>query len=340
MEVSVLFIWTVDPELQSYIESELLNFVHDKINLIFLHPYSDDKALKIIANVDMIVGWRPSKDLLEKAQKLILFNNPGAGVQNLVPLFKELNNSRSSPITLANCHGNSYFTAQHAVALLLALTNKIIPHHSWMKEGKWRLGDKESKSIPLQNKVIGLLGYGAINQKVHKFLTGFNVSFAICKRNKVENPELNSQFFTIDQLHEFLKVIDVLIIAIPLTKETNGLIKKKELDLFGPESLLINVGRGDIIDQKDLFLALKSHTIAGAGLDVWYDYSPVEEDGKKYPYSKNNPFHRLDNVVLSPHRGASPMDNLERWDDIIFNIKSLSDNKYNFKNVINLEKEY
>jgi len=85
-------------------------------------------------------------------------------------------------VTLVNGHGNSYFTAQHAVALLLSLTNKIIPHHNWMTSGKWRLGDNEAASIPLRRRNIGFLGYGAVNQKVHKFLLGFDLSFAALKR--------------------------------------------------------------------------------------------------------------------------------------------------------------
>ena len=341
MGVSILFIWTVEPELQSYIESALSAYFPSKINLIFLNPYSDEEAQNYITTVDMIIGWRPSKSLLEKAERLVLFNNPGAGIQHLIPLFKELNSSRIKSITLTNCHGNSYFTAQHAVGLLLAVTNKIVLHHVWMKEGKWRLGDEKAKSIRLQHKEIGLLGYGAIIQKVHKFLSGFDVTFIICKKTrKIDNDNLNAIIYTIDELHEFLGAVDVLIIAVPLTKETKRLIKKKELELLGPASLLINVGRGEIIDQDDLFLALQSNKIAGAGLDVWYNYNPEEEDGKKYPYRKNNPFHELENVVLSPHRGASPMDNLERWDDVIYNIKILAENKKDFKNIISLELEY
>lgn len=341
MGVTILFIWTVEPDLRSYIKSELSEYLKNDLKLIFLDPYSDEEAEKYIEHVDMIVGWRPQKELLQKAINLQLFNNPGAGIQHLVPLFKELNNDREKPIILTNCHGNSYFTAQHAVGLLLAVTNKIILHHNWMREGKWRTGDEEGKSIPLKKKTIGLLGYGAINKKVHKFLRGFEVSFVICKKT-VMKAEKDSRlpYYSLNQLHDFLQLIDVLIIAVPLTKETKGLIARKELELLGSDSVLINVGRGEVIDQNDLFIALKDKKISGAGLDVWYNYRPNEQDGKKYPYDNKNPFHKLDNVVMSPHRGASPMDNLERWNDVLYNIKTLFERKNNFKNIVNLELEY
>ena len=212
-----------------------------------------------------------------------------------------------------------------------------------MKQGNWRTGDDEAKSIPLQHKTIGLLGYGAINQRVHKLLQGFDVSFAICKRSKEIKNEIQydyTKLFTTKDLHEFLRLVDVLVVAIPETKETKGLIKKKELELLGPEGIVINVGRGDIIDEGDLFDALKKKKIAGAGIDVWYHYSPEEKEGKKYPYDQTHPFQELENIVLSPHRGASPMDNLERWDDVIYNIIQLAEGKQEFKNKIDLDLMY
>ena len=94
----------------------------------------------------------------------------------------EATGSTALPV-LANGHGNTYFTGQHAVALLLALGNKIVPHHNWMAAGQWRKGDKDAASTPLRGRRVGLLGYGAINRKVHCFLAGFELDFAILRRD-------------------------------------------------------------------------------------------------------------------------------------------------------------
>ena len=91
---------------------------------------------------------------------------------------------------------------------------------------------------------------------------------------------------------------------------------------------------------NDLYQALKNNTIAGAAIDVWYNYEPEEKEGKLFPYVIDNPFHELDNIILSPHRAGSPFGDLSRWDENIHNLKTLADGRKNFINVIDLEEEY
>ena len=203
-------------------------------------------------------------------------------------------------------------------------------------------GDKEAKSIPLRYRKVGLLGYGAINSKVHKFLSGFNVDFSVLKRTW-EEKELDCpteiKRYIPTQLHQFLEYIDTLIIAVPQTSDTVGLIGQRELRLLGPEGLLVNVSRGIVVDEQSLYESLKNGIIAGAAIDVWYEYRPEpDDDGKKYPYSF--PFYELENIILSPHRAASPFDDLERWDEVIENIKRYVAGRTDFLNIIDLERSY
>ena len=337
MDVNVLFIWDVRNELIEYISEGIPQ--DTGINLIFPSPAEESEYLKHADAADIIVGWRPSEELLEKAKNLSLYINPGAGVQHLLEKFRGLDQSRD--ITLVNGHGNAYFTAQHAVALLLSLTNKVIPHHNWMADGKWRRGDDYAKSIPLRGRRIGLLGYGAVNSRVHQFLSGFKNEFAVVKRSQLENDDLPTEikFFKPSELHDFLDYIDVLIIAVPLTEETDGIIGQKELGHLGESGLLVNMSRGQVVEQAALYNALKKNTIAGAAIDVWYNYQPdSDENGKKYPYQY--PFHELENIILSPHRGASPMDDLQRWNEVIENIKRFASGASDFLNVVDIERGY
>lgn len=337
-ETSVLFIWDVDQRLRSHLKSELRHT--PDINLIFPSDPSQENLLKLAPEADIAVGWRPTKEFLLAAERLHLFISPGAGVQHLIDLFRELPHSRK--ILLANCHGNSYFVAQHAVALLLALMNKIIPHHNWMVAGKWRKRDTDASSSPLRDRKIGLLGYGAVNQKVHWFLSGFNLRFSILRRDWgkqiAELPTLAKKY-SYPELHQFLRDIDTLIIAVPLTSLTQDLIRKRELELLGINGLLVNVARGHVVNEESLFLALKNAVIAGAAIDVWYSYNPrPDSKGRRYPFSY--PFHKLRNVVLSPHRAASPLDDLQRWGEIIANIERFAKGTGEFINVVDLENEY
>ena len=335
MKTKVLFLWDAPTELQDYIRNGLRDT--PDVSLLFPVDISGKSLCSLVNDVDITVGWRPSETILNHALKLSLHINPGAGVRHLIELFRGFPN-----VTLINGHGNSRFAAQHTVALLLALTNKLIEHHTWMADGNWRMGDNGAKSMPLQNKNIGLFGYGAINRKVHGLLKGFDLEFHILKRDwsswqNISPP--HDKRYSPKDLNSFLEKIDILIIAAPLTSETEQTIGPKELKLLGTKGLLVNVSRGSIIEEKPLFDSLKNGIIAGAAIDVWYEYHPeMDGKGKKYPY--HYPFHELDNIILSPHRGASPYDDFKRWDEVIENIIRHNRGDKVFLNTVNLDREY
>ena len=336
---TALFFWQVPERLQEYLKKGLENY--PQVNLLFPEDISQESLLELAPEADIIVGWRPTREFLEAAIKLKLFINPGVGVQHLTELFKDITKTRK--VTLVNGHGNTYFTAQHAVALLLALTNKIIPHHNWMKDGLWRRGDDYARSNPMRNRKIGLLGYGALNTKVHKFLSGFDVEFHVLKRDwsreRVVEFPTKIEKYTFGEFSKFLENIDILVVGVPLTTQTKGMIGRKELELLGSNSFLVTVARGEVVEEESLYLALKNKTIAGAAIDVWYNYRPEpDENGKKYP--ANYPFYELDNVILSPHRGASPMNDLKRWDEVIENISRVARDEEDLLNIVDLENEY
>jgi phosphoglycerate dehydrogenase-like enzyme len=334
MKIRVLFIWKPRPELKEYLIKGMN--AYPDIELIFPENIKEENFLEFAPEADIIVGWRPTEKLLEKAENLKLFINPGAGVQHQIERFRRLNEERK--VILVNGHGNSYFTAQHALALLLCLNNKVISHHNWLCSGKWRLGDNEAASLPLRRKTVGLLGYGAVNRKVHKFLQGFDLTFAALKRSWKGKPEKIKTFLP-DELNDFLQQIDVLIVALPHTSQTEDLIKMEQLKALGERGILIQLGRGVIINEKDLFTALKTNVIAGAGIDVWYNYNPEADDqGRKFPF--HYPFQELDNIVLSPHRAASPFSDLERWNEVIENIKRFNYGRTDFLNIVDLQREY
>lgn len=338
-EVKLCFISDIPEQVKNYFIYQLKAV--SNIRIIFPEDFTEKNLNKLVSDADILIGWRPSKTLLLHAKKMKLFINPGAGIHHLIENFREINRKRD--VILVNGHGNSYFVAQHTVALLLSLMNKIILHHNWMSNGIWRTGDKEAASVPLRFRKIGLLGYGAINQKVHKMLSGFkNNKFYIIRKNwNKQTTPIPTEIvkFEFNRLHEFLELIDILIIAVPVTSLTKDIIREKELELLGSNGLLVNVSRGEIINEEDLFIALKNRKILGAAIDVWYNYDPkANGEGKKYPF--HFPFHELDNIVLSPHRGYSPFNDLLRWDEIIENIMKFAQGDHNLKNIVSLNEEY
>lgn len=340
--IKILFLWKIEEELKKHLVKSLKKI--KEVKLVFPGSFSAENLKKESRDADVIIGWRPAYELLLNSPKLKLFINPGTGIKHHIKNFRELKKEGKN-ILLINGHGHAYSTAQHAVAMLLALMNRLVPHHNWMQSGIWRTSDNKdifSASVPLRNRKIGLLGYGAINQYVHRFLSGFENDFYVLKREwkkQKENFPAEITKFKISELHKFLNAIDILIIAVPHTSKTEGLIGARELKLLGKDSLLVNVARGTIIKEKDLYSALKKKEIGGAALDVWYNYKPEKDKyGKEYPYSY--PFHKLKNVLLSPHRAASPFDDLSRWDEVIENITRLARGRKDFLNVVDVDEEY
>lgn len=295
------------------------------LKLLFRIDDNQFDEQEAVRRAHVIVGWRIDPELLAIAQNLRLYIFAGVGVQSVLKHLAMVADRQQ--LTVLKCTANTYATAQHAVSLLLAVTNKIVLHDLWMRAGRWRTGDKEAASLTLRSRKVGLLGYGAVNQKVERFLGGFTLSFSVLKRTWPD-----SQFklkarppgkYSPENLNEFLNDIDILFIGLPLTNETHGMIGSEQLELLGPRGILINVSRGNIVEQKALYHALRNDVIAGAGLDVWYDYRPEQDSrGRKFPYDEACPFHELENVVLSPHRGASPVYDPQRWDEVVSHIRN------------------
>lgn len=340
--IKVLFLWKIEEELKKHLVKSLKKI--KEVKLVFPGSYSADNLLKESRDADILIGWRPTREVLFNSSKLKLYINPGTGIKHHIKNFRDLRNEGRN-ILLINGHGHAYSTAQHAVAMLLALMNRLIMHHNWMQNGIWRTSDNKdifSASVPLRNRKIGLLGYGAINKHVHSFLSGFDNEFFVLKRDwKKQNEKYPTPVkkFKESELHKFLKAIDILIIAVPHTTKTEGLIGAGELKLLRKDSLLVNVARGTIVNEKSLYDALKSKQLAGAAIDVWYNYNPEKDkNGKEYPFSY--PFHKLKNILLSPHRAASPFDDLSRWDEVIENISRLAKGRKDFLNVVDIDEEY
>lgn len=343
--IKVLFIIDAPRDLRTHLTRQLVDT--PIIELLFADPPNERRFLQLAPRADVIVGWRVSAEVLAAACNLKLYIFGGVGAQSILPLIKAENAARlkrgGEPIVLVKCVANTYATAQHAVALLLALANKVIPHHNWMAAGHWRRGDDHAQSVTMRDCCIGLLGYGDVNKKVHRFLAGFDVKFAILKRSEYPPadwlPTLADKY-TVEQLPKFLDKVDVLFTGVPLTSQTQGMLGAAELARLGPHGLLVNVARGGVIDEAALYRTLRDKTIAGAALDVWYDYRPdPDKQNRKFPYQPQHPFHELENVVLSPHRAASPVFSLRRWDEVAAHLRRFA-TRQPPQQIVDLEREY
>lgn len=202
--------------------------------------------------------------------------------------------------------------AEHAWALLLALTRGITTSWDNQKEKKWGGG----ANIELAGSTLGLVGLGGFGMEMAKRAQGYNMTILAIDPVRTEKPEFVAELkpTSHESLHSLLERADVVMMACPLTQETYHLISTDELAAMKPSAYLINVTRGGIIDEPALVTALRNGEIAGAGLDV------VEKE----PLSAESPLWDTPNLILTPHRaGASQhrprmifeffMKNLERY---------------------------
>ena len=345
--VTLMVCHNLEPDAKQYLKDHLQEM--ESLTVHF-HP-SISEAVELTESVqkqlsesEILLGYNFPLAWLRHASNLKLIISPFAGVKPLVQKLKQLQNQQPAfkNVIVTNSHGNARFVAQHALSLLFTLTGQIIHHHRQMERGVWQFKEEEKQSYPLFDKTIGLLGYGAINQHVHQYLSGLPIKFHVLKNSwgDLETyPNSIEQKYQPAELHSFLRAVDIVILALPLTQETKGWIGAKELHQLGSESLLINMARGPIVQEKALFTALNEEWIRGASIDVWYDYTPTaDEKWRKFPY--NYPFHDLENIVLSPHRADSPFDDLSRWDDVFVNIQKFLRGDTDYINEVDLEKEY
>ncbi|MHC5011026.1 MAG: NAD(P)-dependent oxidoreductase [Planctomycetota bacterium] len=211
-------------------------------------------------------------------------------------------------VSLHNLHHNAAATAEMAVALLLAAARRIVPMDRALRSGDWRPRYADPVGRCLAGRRALLLGYGAVGRRVAKALRGLGLEIDAVRRHGAEagiwrEAEDGVRVYGPASIDDLLAAADVVVITLPGTPETKGLLDARRLALLPRGALLVNVGRGEIVDEEALYDALKDGALGGAGLDVWYRYPRSEaERGETLPSAF--PLHELDTVVMSPHRAG------------------------------------
>ena len=259
--------------------------------------------------VDILVNGHPQRqDLLAcpHLQALIL---PAAGVPaDTLALMAEF-----PQVSLHNMHHNDAATAESALALLLAAAKWIVPIDRAFRRHDWTPRYQPPPITLLDGSTALLLGYGAIGRRLARACQALGMTVLATRRRAVAVADDGvAEVHPAADLPSLLPRAQVLLITLPLTPETEGLIGPTELALLPPGAVLVNVGRGAILDEAGLYQALREGRLAAAGLDVWWRY-PQDKAQRAHTPPSAYPFHELDNVVMSPHRaGMGGVDDLER----------------------------
>ncbi len=248
------------------------------------------RANGMARDAEVIVGWLIPESVIERAPKLKWIHATAAGVDTL--LFPQVLDGR---VTLTSSVGiHTTVLPEHVMALVLAFARRL---HVAVRNQMARRWDRASTmGEELDGKVLGILGLGAIGRALAPRAAAFGMRVIGTKRTPEPIPHVE-RVFPPEETDDVIRTADFLVILLPLTPQTRGVIDARALGLMKPTAVLINVGRGPIVEEAALIEALRTGGIAGAGLDV-FDREPLPSDSL---------FYQMENVIVTPHvSGASP----------------------------------
>jgi phosphoglycerate dehydrogenase-like enzyme len=277
-----------------------------------------DQAAYAAADVIIGVGFNAA---LPRPEGLKLFHVPGAG-------YDGVDVSALPPATIVcNCFGHEQAIAEYVMSAILARHVPLQQADQDLRQGRWTYwaGAANRTHDEMSGKTIGLLGYGHIGKAIARRAKAFEMQVHVANRTPVTPDAQVDRAFTLDQLDAFYPNIDYLVTSLPLTADTKGLVGQTAFARMTRDAVVINVGRGPIIDEQALFDALTRHTIAGAVIDTWYHY-PTAADAPTQPSSL--PFHTLAQVTMTPHMSGWTNGTIRRRQHTIAqNVLSLAEGK-------------
>lgn len=257
----------------------------------------EDEIIPQLPGVDVLVTMAFTSAMGAAGRRLKLVQVPGAGLDRI--------DQSALPIGtwLANAYGHEIGIAEYVIGAMLTLTRSFAHLDAHLRQGHWESQWAVSTPPPapwpeLAGKTLGILGYGRIGQHVAQRAQAFDMAVWAIRRDITRSDTHGLAFLggpgTLD---EVLRRADYLAITLSLTKATRGLLGERELRLMKPTAMLINVARAEIIDEAALYQALVQRTIAGAALDVWYQYPT----GPGPTLPARQAFQELPNVLMTPH---------------------------------------
>jgi phosphoglycerate dehydrogenase-like enzyme len=250
-----------------------------------------------LAGVDVLVTMGFTREMGEAAKRLKLVQVPGAGLDRID------RSALPEGAFLANVYGHETGIAEYVIGAMLSLTRSFARLDAALRRGtwesQWSIGAPAPAAWPeLSGRTLGILGYGRIGQCLARRARAFDMEICAIRRDVGRSTKEGLALLGgLEILDEVLRRSDYLVIAVPASPETRGLIGREQLRAMKPSAVLVNVSRAEIVDEEALYRALVERTIAAAALDVWYRY-PTQA-GATLP--ARQPFHDLPNVLMTPH---------------------------------------
>ncbi len=268
-------------------------------------------------SAEVIVGIRldashPSPDGVR------LYHAPAAGVD-------AIDRTRLPPGTpLCCCFGHDPAIAEYVMTALLLRHVPIPDADRDLRQGKWTYWASARSALrtELGDATLGILGFGHIGKAVAARAKAFGMTVHTANRSAVATGPLVDRYFPLPELAGFMASADYVLVTLPHNAATEGFVGRDALDAMQPHGVILNVGRGPVIDETALYEALAEKRIGGAVIDTWYVYPTPSSPG---PHPGRLPFHELDNCVLTPHMSGWTHGTIRRRQEtMVDNIRRLS----------------
>lgn len=284
----------------------------------FKHEWQEHEATSADETVARLKGAeiaitnkvRFGEDILQQLPDLKMIAIAATGYDHI-----DLNYALSHGITVANVRGYAVNSVpEHALMMILALSRSLLGFQSEVEQGKWQQSNQfcffSHPITDLHQQTLGIIGRGILGQGLARLASGFGMPVIYAARPGDKNPHAPYVPF-----EEFLKHADVISIHCPLNEETRNLITAKEFSMMERRPILINTGRGGIVNEKDAVKAIESGQLRGLGFDCL----------SKEPPTEGNPLLEIaarPNVIITPHVAwASSSAIAALWDQLINNIE-------------------
>ncbi len=263
---------------------------HEDLEAIPVDTLPVDELKTRIAEVDAVIIRSPTKltaDVIAAAKNLKFIGRAGVGVDNI-----DLEAAKAAGVTVMNApSGNTVSTAEHTIAVMMAVARKVPQAHASLVAGGW--DRKTYKGSEMFGKTLGVIGLGRVGREVVSRMAAFGMKVLGCDPSPQNTAGLPVEVVDLDTL---LSSSDWITLHVPLRPETRLLLGPDEFRKMKPGVRIINCARGGVLDERSLAVALSAGRVAGAGLDVFEKEPPGEEQKKLFEF---------ENCVFTPHLGAA-----------------------------------
>ena len=221
--------------------------------------------------------------------------------------------------TVCNAFGHTRAIAEYALMTMLMWTHRWKPVEESFRAGSWQYSGTMVGPLrdELNSRTVGILGFGQMGREIAAGCRALGTRVVVCARNPQAGEQVDASY-PLERLDDFLAQCDFVVVCIAHAPQTEGLIDAGRLARMKPGAVLVNVARGPVVAERDLYEALTSGVIAGAVIDVWWQYPDAGDPQRR---GSVFPFHELDNVFMTPHSSGWTEQMMDRrWDMIVANL--------------------